>query len=53
MTRSIGFDHVATVTGDLDRIVAFYSEVFDATVTLEIAARDDHPRMVILDLGGG
>ena len=53
MTKSTGFDHVATVTADLDRVVSFYQDVFDATVTLEIPAREDHRRMVILDLGGG
>ena len=53
MPTSTGFNHVATVTADLDRVVTFYRSVFDAEVTLEIAARDDHPRMVILDLGGG
>src|SRR4030095_12881688 len=53
MPMSTGFNHVATVTADLDRVVAFYRSVFDAEVTLEIAGRDDHPRMVILDLGGG
>jgi catechol 2,3-dioxygenase-like lactoylglutathione lyase family enzyme len=49
---STGFNHVATVTADLDRVVRFYRRVFDAVVTFEMAARDDHPRMVILDLGG-
>jgi catechol 2,3-dioxygenase-like lactoylglutathione lyase family enzyme len=53
MPISTGFDHVATVTADLDRIVRFYQTVFDAVVTFEMAARADHPRMVILDLGGG
>jgi catechol 2,3-dioxygenase-like lactoylglutathione lyase family enzyme len=53
MPKSTGFDHVATVTADLDRTVAFYQRVFDATVTWEIPAREDHLRMVILDLGGG
>lgn len=48
-----GFNHVATVTADVDKIVRFYADAFGATVTFEIAARDDHPRMVILDLGGG
>lgn len=52
MAITTGFDHVATVTADLDRIVDFYRSVFDAEVTLEMAATDDHPRMVILDLGG-
>jgi len=53
MARTTGFDHVATVTADLDRIVAFYRHVFDARVTFEMAATPAHPRMVILDLGGG
>lgn len=53
MTRTTGFDHVATVTADLDRIVAFSQHVFDARVTFEMAATPAHPRMVILDLGGG
>jgi catechol 2,3-dioxygenase-like lactoylglutathione lyase family enzyme len=53
MARTTGFDHVATVTADLDRIVAFYQHAFDARVTFEMAATRDHPRMVILDLGGG
>jgi catechol 2,3-dioxygenase-like lactoylglutathione lyase family enzyme len=53
MTRTTGFDHVATVTADLDRVVAFYQHVFDAQVTFEMAATPDHPRMVILGLGGG
>jgi catechol 2,3-dioxygenase-like lactoylglutathione lyase family enzyme len=53
MPRSVGFNHVATVTGDLDRVVAFYQTVFDAQVTLEVPATDDHPRMSVLDLGGG
>ena len=53
MPLSTGFNHVATVTADLDRMVHFYQAVFDALVTFEMPARDDHPRMVILDLGGG
>jgi catechol 2,3-dioxygenase-like lactoylglutathione lyase family enzyme len=50
---TIGFNHVATLTADLDRLVDFYATVFDAVVTHEMVARPDHPRMVILDLGGG
>jgi catechol 2,3-dioxygenase-like lactoylglutathione lyase family enzyme len=53
MSRTTGFDHVATVTADLDRIAAFYQHVFDARITFEMAATPTHPRMVILDLGGG
>lgn len=53
MARTTGFDHVATVTADLDRIVAFYQDVFEARITFEMTASQSHPRMVILDLGGG
>jgi catechol 2,3-dioxygenase-like lactoylglutathione lyase family enzyme len=53
MPKSSGFNHVATVTADLNRIVTFYQGVFDASVTLEIPASEEHRRMVILDLGGG
>jgi catechol 2,3-dioxygenase-like lactoylglutathione lyase family enzyme len=48
-----GFNHVATVTADLDRLVEFYARAFGAEITFEMAKRDDHPRMIILDLGGG
>lgn len=53
MTISNGFNHIATVTADLDRVVAFYDAVFEAKVTFEMAATADHPRMAIVDLGGG
>jgi catechol 2,3-dioxygenase-like lactoylglutathione lyase family enzyme len=48
-----GFNHVATATADLDRVVSFYQKVFGAEMTFEMAATDDHPRMAILDLGAG
>lgn len=48
-----GFNHVATCTPDLDRLIRFYGEAFDGKVTFEMAATDDHPRMAIIDLGGG
>jgi catechol 2,3-dioxygenase-like lactoylglutathione lyase family enzyme len=53
MPITTGFDHVATLTPDLDRFVDWYGRVFGAVVLHEIEKRDDHPRMVILDLGGG
>jgi catechol 2,3-dioxygenase-like lactoylglutathione lyase family enzyme len=48
-----GLNHVATQTTDADRIVAFYGDVFGAEVTAEVKAEGDHPRLVIVDLGGG
>jgi catechol 2,3-dioxygenase-like lactoylglutathione lyase family enzyme len=48
-----GFDHVATLTTDLERHAAFYERVFGAEVTFRMEAEGDHPRMFVLDLGGG
>lgn len=35
-----GFNHVAILTGDTDRLVAFYQEVFGATVDGDLRPRD-------------
>ena len=53
MTLTTGFNHVATLTTDMDLTVSFYEKAFNAAVTFEVAKRDDYPRMKILDLGGG
>jgi catechol 2,3-dioxygenase-like lactoylglutathione lyase family enzyme len=53
MPITVGFNHVATLTTDLDRLADFYGKVFDAKVTFQMEATSDHPRMFILDLGGG
>lgn len=48
-----GINHIATLTPDLERHARFYGEVFGATVTFRMDAAPDHPRMWVLDLGGG
>lgn len=48
-----GFNHIATLTSDLDRHAEFYGRVFGAEVTFRMDATPDHPRMFIVDLGGG
>ncbi len=53
MPLTIGFNHVATLSTDMDLTVRFYEQAFDATVTFEVAKSDEHPWMKILDLGGG
>lgn len=53
MPVTIGFNHVATLTTDMALTVGFYERVFEATEIFEVAKRDDHPWMKILDLGGG
>jgi catechol 2,3-dioxygenase-like lactoylglutathione lyase family enzyme len=53
MPVTLGFNHVATVTADLDRLIAFYAAAFGGAVTFEMEATGDHPRMAIIDLGAG
>jgi catechol 2,3-dioxygenase-like lactoylglutathione lyase family enzyme len=53
MPITTGFNHVATLSTDLDRLARFYGDVFGAEITFRMEAEGDHPRMFILDLGGG
>lgn len=53
MPISTGFNHVATLSTDLDRHAEWYGRVFGAEVTFTMDATPDHPRMFILDVGGG
>jgi catechol 2,3-dioxygenase-like lactoylglutathione lyase family enzyme len=48
-----GFNHVATLTTDMDKTIRFYEQAFDGRVVHEIAKSHDHPWMKIVDLGGG
>lgn len=52
MPITSGFNHVATLTPDLDRFADWYGQVFGAEVTFRMEAEGDHPRMFILDMGG-
>jgi catechol 2,3-dioxygenase-like lactoylglutathione lyase family enzyme len=47
-----GFNHVATMTADLDRYLEFYEDVFGAEVVTIMEAHDDHPRMAVVNIGG-
>src|SRR5258706_5706511 len=53
MPVTSGFNHVATLTADMAGTVKFYRDAFGAEPTFEMKAKGDHPRMIILDLGGG
>lgn len=53
MPITTGFNHVATLTTDLDRLVKFYVDAFEAIKSSEIPKSADHPRMATIDLGGG
>src|ERR1700722_5798070 len=50
--KTSGFNHVATMTADLDRYLAFYREIFEVEVIAMTEARDDHPRMAVVNMGG-
>jgi len=52
MTALAGFHHVSVLTTDVDRLVAFYRNVFGAAVVLE-SAGDGDARSSFVDMGGG
>jgi catechol 2,3-dioxygenase-like lactoylglutathione lyase family enzyme len=45
-----GFNHVAILTGDTDRLVAFYQEVFGAEVDFDLRPQDGM-RLTLLKIG--
>jgi catechol 2,3-dioxygenase-like lactoylglutathione lyase family enzyme len=51
MALTVGPHHLATLTADLDRLMRFYEQVFDATVVFDM--REEGIRHAFLDLGGG
>jgi catechol 2,3-dioxygenase-like lactoylglutathione lyase family enzyme len=51
MPLTAGCNHVTILTGDLDRLIAFYCGVFDADVRLDMTEED--LRHALIDLGGG
>lgn len=50
MPIAAGCHHIALVTGDLDAVIAFYREVFDANVEWDL--REGPIRHAMIDLGG-
>jgi catechol 2,3-dioxygenase-like lactoylglutathione lyase family enzyme len=53
MPVTTGFNHVATLTTDMDRTIRFYETAFDAEVVFEVAPSEGHPWLKIVDVGGG
>ncbi len=51
--KTQGFNHVATMTADLERYLRFYQDIFGAEVIAITEAKGDHPRMAVVDMGGG
>jgi catechol 2,3-dioxygenase-like lactoylglutathione lyase family enzyme len=50
MRLTSGFSHIATVTDDVDRLVAFYRRIFGAEPVYDL---DDGLRHAVIDVGGG
>jgi len=50
--KTLGFNHVATMTPNLERYLAFYDDIFGAEVIHIMEAKGDHPRMAIVNMGG-
>ena len=48
-----GINHVTFLTGDMDRLVAFYEDVFGARKLMELPTRDGDGRHALIDVGGG
>jgi catechol 2,3-dioxygenase-like lactoylglutathione lyase family enzyme len=48
-----GFNHVAVLTNDTERLQAFYKDVFDAKVLRDGPESDEHPdfRMTVIHVG--
>ena len=53
MPITTGFNHVATLTSDMNRTIRFYETAFEAKVVFEVEPRDGHPWLKIVDIGGG
>ena len=49
---TFGFNHVATMTANLERYLAFYGSIFGAEVIHIMEAEGEHPRMAIVNMGG-
>src|SRR3954447_10104486 len=47
-----GFNHVATMTSDTDRLHAFYRDIFDATIG-DFEEKGDGFRLTFIDVGPG
>ena len=51
MPLTAGVNHVAFVTQDLDRFIAFFVEVFEATISADLT--EGPVRHALVDVGGG
>ncbi|RDI46747.1 VOC family protein [Nocardia mexicana] len=52
MPDLLGINHLTLSTTDLDRLVAYYTELLGATLAFERASTAADPRIAVLDVGG-
>lgn len=48
-----GFNHVATLTHDMEVTVGFYERIFEGKTIFTMEKTTDHPYMKIVEIGGG
>ncbi|WP_399946051.1 VOC family protein [Streptomyces sp. BBFR25] len=52
MPGLFGINHLTLSTTDLDRLVAYYTELLGAALAFERAATRSDPRIAVVDVGG-
>ncbi|MET8819762.1 VOC family protein [Streptomyces sp. WAC04189] len=52
MPELFGINHLTLSTTDLDRLVAYYTELLGAVLAFERAATPSDPRIAVIDVGG-
>ncbi|MEU1870158.1 VOC family protein [Streptomyces sp. NPDC019793] len=52
MPDLLGINHLTLSTTDLDRLVAYYTELLGAALAFERAATPSDPRIAVVDVGG-
>ncbi|MFG3507098.1 VOC family protein [Streptomyces sp. NPDC047821] len=52
MPDLLGINHLTLSTADLDRLVAYYTELLGASLAFERAATSSDPRIAVIDVGG-
>ncbi|WP_327721651.1 VOC family protein [Streptomyces sp. NBC_00490] len=52
MPGLFGINHLTLSTTDLDRLVAYYTQLLGAALAFERAATSSDPRIAVLDVGG-
>ncbi|MFE0916870.1 VOC family protein [Streptomyces nigra] len=52
MPDLLGINHLTLSTTDLDRLVAYYTEILGAVLAFEHAATPSNPRVAVVDIGG-